>query len=195
MGASRVAIRTIYLIRHGQYHQIKDPSVTPDEPAVYGVDADEIQRDGGLTPAGVRQAELTAQRLQALPISCIYSSTLLRAVQTAAIIAQVIPGVTNTAHRDLWECIPHVPAKLAARAEEYPAVALKRDQEQANAAFARYFQPTDGDETADRHDVLVCHGNLIRYFVCRTLQVSLDAWINMYSHNCGVLMLIKSSYP
>ncbi|HRW09206.1 MAG TPA: histidine phosphatase family protein [Caldilineaceae bacterium] len=181
-----MATRIIYLIRHGQYHQIKDPSVTPDKPAVYGVDADEIQRDGGLTPAGVQQAEFTAQRLQALPIDCIYSSTLPRAMQTAAIIAQAIPGVTNTAHRDLWECIPHVPAKLAAWAKKYPAAALKQDQEQADAAFTRYFQPIAGDETADRHELLVCHGNLIRYFICRTLEVSLDAWINMYPHNCGV---------
>lgn len=176
----------IYMIRHGQYHQIKDPSVIPDEPAVYGVDADEIQRDGGLMPAGVQQAERTAQRLQALPIACIYSSTLLRAMETAAIIAQAIPGVTKTAHRDLWECIPHVPAKLAAWAEEYPAAALERDQAQASAAFARYFQPLDGDGAEDRLELLVCHGNLIRYFVCRTLQVSLDAWVSMDTHNCGV---------
>ncbi|MCB0062687.1 MAG: histidine phosphatase family protein, partial [Caldilineaceae bacterium] len=108
-----MATKTIYLIRHGQYYQRKDPSVTPDEPAVYGVDADEVQRDGGLTAAGVQQAERTAERLQTLPIDCIYSSTLPRAMQTAAIIAQAIPEVTNTAHRDLWECIPHVPAKLA----------------------------------------------------------------------------------
>lgn len=74
-----MATRTVYLLRHGQYHQIKDPSVTPDEPSVYGVDADEVQRD-----------------------------------------------------------------------------------------------------------VLVCHGNLIRYFVCRILQVSLDAWVNMDTLNCGV---------
>ena len=181
-----MATRTVYLIRHGQYYQIKDPSLTPDEPSVYGVDADEMQRDGGLTPAGVQQSEFTAQRLQTLPIDCIYSSTLPRAMQTAGIIAQGLPGVMHTAHRDLWECIPHVPTKLAGWAEKYPAAVFKRDQEQAGAAFAHYFQPVDGDETADHHDVLVCHGNLIRYFVCRVLQVSLDAWINMYTYNCGV---------
>ncbi len=83
-----------------------------------------------------------------------------------------------------WECIPHVPAKLAAKAEKYSAAVLKRDQEQATAAFARYFQPSH--DAADRHEVIVCHGNLIRYFVCRTLQVTLDAWVNMDTHNCGM---------
>jgi len=181
-----MAIRTIYLIRHGQYHQIKDATAPPEQPSTYGIDADEVQRDGGLTAAGVQQAELTAKRMQKLTINCIYSSTLPRAMQTTAIITQTMPTVPTAAHRDLWECIPHVPAKLTAWAEKYPKAALKRDQEQAAAAFARYFQPIDVDGTDDQQVVLVCHGNLIRYFICRTLRVSLDAWINMYPHNCGV---------
>lgn len=179
-----MAIRTAYLIRHGQYYQRKDPTITPDEPANYGVDGDEIARDGGLTAVGMQQAELTAQRLQSLPIDHIYASTLPRAMQTATIIAQALPQVPIISNRDLWECIPHVPTALAAWADDYPAAALKRDQEQAAAAFERYFQPTENN--TNKQDVIVCHGNLIRYFVCRVLQVSLDAWINMHPYNGGV---------
>ncbi len=173
-----MATKTVYLLRHGQYYQIKRPLSERNAPAVDPLDdAAEVQRDGGLTPAGVQQAELTAQRLQDLPIDCIYASTLPGAMQTAAIIAQAQPQVETAVYRDLWECIPHVPAKLAAKAEKYSAAVLKQDQEQATAAFARYFPSSHN--AADRHEVIVCHGNLIRYFVCRALQVTLDAWVNM----------------
>ena len=32
-------------------------------------------------------------------------------------------------------------------------------------------------------DVLVCHGNVIRYFVCRALQFDPQGWLRMAVHN------------
>lgn len=180
-----MAIRIIYLVRHGQYYQRKAPGAGVAKPAIDPLDdAAEIQRDGGLTPAGEQQADLTGQRFDGLPIDCIYTSSLPRAMQTAAMIAAVQAELTPQAHRNLWECIPHVPAKFADWTKRFPATLLQRDQEHAATAFATYFQPNDN--AADRHEILVCHGNLIRYFVCRALQVSLDAWVNMDTHNCGI---------
>lgn len=42
----------------------------------------------GLTPQGRRQAALLAQSLKAVPVMAIYSSPLLRAVETADILAR-----------------------------------------------------------------------------------------------------------
>jgi len=183
-----MATKTIYLIRHGQYYQIKHPSPGVDETRIDPLDDEaEHQRDGGLTPAGVQQAEWTAQRLQPLPIDCIYTSTLPRAMQTAAIIGEGQVDIVPQAHRNLWECIPHVPARFADWAKRFPAARLQRDQEQAATAFATYFQPNH--DSADRHEIIVCHGNLIRYLVCRALQVPLDAWVNMDTHNGGISII------
>ena len=41
-------------------------------------------------------------------------------------------------------------------------------------------------------DVLVCHGNVIRYFVCRALQFDPQGWLRMAVHN-GESHIIMSS--
>ncbi len=42
--------------------------------------------------------------------------------------------------------------------------------------FARYFRPAKGHEQSD---LLVCHGNVIRYLVTRALGVDTTAWLEM----------------
>ncbi len=148
------------------------------------IDEFERRRDGGLTPTGVKQAELTAQRLQPLPIDAIHVSTMRRAVETATLIAAAHPTLTTSADRDLWECIPHVPPHYREWTKQYPASLLQREQAQASRAFDRYFQAALGAD--ERHELIVCHGNLIRYFICRALQVTPDAWVNMNTHNGGL---------
>ena len=69
-----MARRTIFLIRHGQYQRIK-----PDESDGDLTMAQANKLDGGLTPLGIEQAKLTAQRLSSYPISAIHCSSLPRA--------------------------------------------------------------------------------------------------------------------
>jgi len=49
-------------------------------------------------------------------------------------------------------------------------------QRQLDSAFAKFFAPPSG---VSRSDVLVCHGNVIRYFVMKALGVDTKAWIKM----------------
>ena len=37
-----------------------------------------------------------------------------------------------------------------------------------------------------RHELLVCHGNLIRALVSRALGVKLATWLAMDIHHCGI---------
>jgi broad specificity phosphatase PhoE len=60
---------------------------------------------------------------------------------------------------------------------------LAQSKKQAEKAFARYFQRARGK---DKHEIVVGHGNLIRYFICRVLQVQPEGWGNMDLCNCGV---------
>ena len=59
-----------------------------------------------------------------------------------------------------------------------------RERETADKAFDRFFRPALDDD--DEHEVLVCHGNIIRYFACRVLGASTDLWIRMETHQCGI---------
>ncbi|HEX6292011.1 MAG TPA: histidine phosphatase family protein [Herpetosiphonaceae bacterium] len=187
--------RILHLVRHGQ----------TDHTAI-AFD----QLGNGLTDLGREQAELTAQRLKQLPISIIHHSPLRRAAETAAIIADQFPEVPLRPARLLQECIPYLPAAFvewytqAARNESltrrqaipsemkrwlnlWPAGTewelIEQGMSQARRAFEKYFIPTP---RAERHEVLVCHGNILRYFVCRALEVSEAAWIHTDVHNCGI---------
>ena len=45
-------------------------------------------------------------------------------------------------------------------------------------------------------DVLVCHGNLIRYFLCRALQIPPEAWLRLSVFNCSIsyIMIKPNGY-
>jgi serine/threonine-protein phosphatase PGAM5 len=163
-----MATRYLHLIRHGQHEQ-----------------EDERSRER-LTPLGVEQAQLTAQRLRSLPITAIHCSSLPRAVETAEIIAQTFPDVPLHKTRYLRECVPCIPQNISKYTLKIPAEKLAAYREQAESAFDRYFKRTRG---ADKHEVLVCHGNIIRYFVCRVLGAPPKAWLNMDSDNCGISLV------
>jgi broad specificity phosphatase PhoE len=169
-----VARRHLYLIRHGQY----DTSARG-------------KNSGKLTNLGREQAWLTGQMLKHLPITAIYASTMTRASETARIIAAAFEGVKVQRTHVLRECVPTVPplfsdyfVRLAERDPDFTPELVERHRQQANKAFARYFKPLRDD--ADRYEVLVAHGNILAYLVCRALGVSPDAWGNVRMFHCGV---------
>jgi serine/threonine-protein phosphatase PGAM5 len=47
---------------------------------------------------------------------------------------------------------------------------------QLDRVFAKFFQPALG---AERTELFVCHGNVIRYLVTRALGVDTTAWLGM----------------
>ena len=160
-----MAQRNIYLIRHGHYELNKGHLVD------------------GLTPTGVEQAQWVARRCNSFPITAIHCSTLPRAFETAVIIAREFPGVPLHRTRSLWECIPCVPRHFPQVAADITAEKMTQYRERAEKAFDKYFKRARGK---DKHEILVCHGTIIRYFVCRVLQLQPDAWVDMDMSNCGM---------
>lgn len=57
------------------------------------------------------------------------------------------------------------------------------------AGFRRYIHRADPSEKQDSVNVLVCHGNVIRYFVCRALQLPPEAWLRFSVHNGSYTVL------
>jgi len=176
-----MASRLVYLVRHGQYRRL-----SPDEPESESTAEEAIRVDGGLTPLGIEQAQLTAQRFKSYPISAIYCSSLPRAVQTAEIIAEGCPGIPLRKTRILWECIPCVPPSISEYFAGVSSEDVARGREQAEEAYGRYFKRARGE---DKHEIVVCHGNLMRYFVSRALGVEPETWGNMGIVNCGISLV------
>ena len=168
-----MAIRTLYLIRHGQY-----------DSTVKAVDG------GSLSEIGKQQAEYTAEALQGIPIHAIYASTMVRAIETANIIAQKTQmeyKVTDV----LREAIPSIPPRIAMQIMEMmerdPKLtheSIHEDGKRADEAFAEFFVPPPIGE--NQNDVLCCHGNIIRYLTSKALGVTTDTWAKLNINHCSV---------
>lgn len=176
--APAAGVRTLYLVRHGAY-DIDDPR---DEAV-----------GRGLLPLGVAQARVTGDRLRGLPfpIDAISASPLTRARQTAEVIAAELGGVGRTASRlaidpDLAECTP--PTRRAdIMANEKPED-LAACSEQLERLAPRLFAPLPAG-TSDRHELVVAHGNVIRWLVTRALGVDVSAWLSMSIGHASITTL------
>lgn len=168
---SRAGVRTLYLIRHGAY----DPSDTADP------------EDGpSLVPLGVAQARLVAARLRAMPVTMTssHSSTMPRARQTALVIGREFPDLELQQSDLLRECTP--PTRRQDVMDRVGAERARECREGLDRAFDEYFKPS---READRHDIIVCHGNVIRYFATRVLGVDPEAWLGMSIGNCSLTIV------
>jgi serine/threonine-protein phosphatase PGAM5 len=164
-------VRTIILIRHGEYEH--------DE------DCDE-DVGCGLVVLGRQQARLTGDRLKAMPIAftSIQASAMTRARQTGEIIAERFPGLELVLHRDIRECTPSTRRKdIMADLKPGEAAECEANLE---AAWQRIFVPASD---ANKYDIVVCHGNVIRWFTTRILEVDPLAWLGMSIANCSLTVV------
>ncbi len=173
------ANRYLYLIRHGQYR--------------YTNDGDDI-----LTDTGEDQARLTARALLTTRVSTIYHSSMYRAEQTARIIGQVFPEAPLQPSDLLRECIPSVPSRLAAVYAVTQDRSIPTEKETMNCArrldkaYDAFFTAPEGEGNV--HELLVCHGNIIRYLVARVIEADPAIWVNMAVHNCGITTVYINAY-
>ncbi|VDD74347.1 unnamed protein product [Mesocestoides corti] len=157
------ANRHIILVRHGQYHYCEDDS------------------DCHLTELGRQQTDLTGQRLKQLnfPYTRIFYSTMTRAVESTNEIIKYLPGVPATPCDFIREGAPFPPEPSVANWPPDGDEAFKKDGPRIESAFMHYIHRADPSQTEDSYEILVCHANVIRYFVCRALQLPPEAWIRI----------------
>ena len=167
-----MAVRVIYLVRHA-HHDVDNPTGS--------------ELGGSLTQMGLKQAELTAKALAQRPISSIHCSSLNRAEETARIVSREVPGLMIQSTDLLWEAIPSMTPKLQIEMPHYTGQQVLQDRQRAEVAFRKYFKVA---KRGDKHDVIVCHGNLIRYFVSLVLKAELESWMRMDICNCGVTQVM-----
>ncbi len=144
-----MAGRRLLLIRHGQYDE-----------------REEGTKD--LTALGRAQAKRIGKALVNDRIDAVFASTMLRARTTAALIAEDRKLMVHSTPL-LCECIP---TKIGFY---IPPRTIAEGKKQADRAFARFFKKTKTTRT----ELIVCHGNIIRYFVARALGVPGTTWRKM----------------
>ena len=161
-------VRYLYLIRHGEYdHEDKADSKTGKN----------------LVKLGHQQARFMGERLKKLGLTfdMFVSSEYTRARETADDIGKSLK-LTPTRDPLLNECTPASASDKKEPAEDDTAGCDQRLDE----AWAKYVQASPG---GDLHDVLVCHGNVIRWFVSRSLSGSGKLWRGMTIANASITVI------
>ncbi len=169
--------RTLYMIRHGQY----DMTV-------------KTANGGSLTEIGKQQAEHAAKAVSRIPIDMLHASTMTRAIETANIIANQLSTEYKT-HDVIREAIPTIPPRVANAIlqmmeadSEFTHDTIHQDKKRADEAFAQFFAAPEADAQST-HEVLVCHGNIMRYLTCRALDINVDTWAKMDINHCGITII------
>jgi serine/threonine-protein phosphatase PGAM5 len=164
--------RTIYLIRHGYYNE-------SDE-------RDEFTGKG-LTPLGIAQARLVSARLNGMAVhfTSLTSSTMTRAKQTAIVIKEDFPDLKLNKNELICECTPPSWRKdVMAGVDTVHRIECVENLEKA---FKEFFTPSPDEN--DKNDIIVCHGNVIRYFVTKVLNVDTMSWLQMSIGNCSLTII------
>lgn len=165
------ATRHIILIRHGQYNT-----------------AGKTDSERILTDLGRLQAQATAKRLKelSLPYTLIVRSTMSRAQETSKIIEEALQNVAVEDDSLLIEGAPIQPdPPIHWKVERH----FFQDGPRIEAAFRKYFHRADPSQEKDTYTILVCHANVIRYFVCRALQFPPEAWMRFSLNHASITWL------
>ena len=183
------SVHRIVLVRHGQYVSGK-------------TDSERV-----LTDLGRQQAEDTGKRLQKLfqeskdfpEVRYVYYSTMARATETAKLM---LPYIT----KDSTKVEPCSMIREGACYRPVPPISAKKwpvtdedfhvDGKRIEAGFCAHVHRPDEMNTINGQSeggsyttVLVCHGNVIRYFVARALQLDPEIWLRMSVNNASYTII------
>lgn len=151
------------LVRHGEMDR-----------AAFAVDG----FTAGLTDRGREQVQHTAATLRERDVTAIYSSTIGRAAETAEVIADAFPGIAVRSTNLLWE-LPNV----SATKESAWRHVFERGIRRGERAYRFFVRPPSSSLTCE---LLITHGNLIRFFACRILAVQPESWSILGTMHCGI---------
>lgn len=177
---------TIHLIRHGETDWNLEQKY-------------QGQQDIPLNSTGIQQAQFVAEKLEGNQFSALYSSDLMRAIQTAQEISRKIdlPIVTQSALREInqgdWEgkFIQDVLATQGAEVRavyQNPYTARKPGGESIAEVAERMYACLD--KLAKKHDqeqiIVVSHGLAIATVLCKVRELPLEMAIRNIPENTGV---------
>jgi len=155
-----------------------------------------------LTRLGREQLVLTGRRLREVGFEydAIVSSTMTRAKESASIIVDQLrdcpPQEESSDYSSLSISVDQLLEEGAPLPPEPPmdfwqpnAAQFRADGPRIERAFQKYFAKPEEAQEKDSHEIIVCHANVIRYCVCRALQVPPQAWLRMWLNHGSITWL------
>ncbi|XP_050063548.1 serine/threonine-protein phosphatase PGAM5, mitochondrial-like [Aphis gossypii] len=166
------ATRHIFLIRHGQYNL-----------------SGETDGDRKLTELGRKQAFFTGERLSILnyPWTKITQSTMTRAMETCSIIQKQLPENIPITTSDLLTGSPIQPDPLSKH--WIPELIFNTDKSRKEVAFRRFIHRAPPEQKKDSYELIVCHANVIKYFVMKSLQLTPEARLRLKLDHASITWL------
>jgi len=145
-------------------------------------------------------------------VKAIHVSNMARAKETASLIAEqfenknikvqqpdpllneALPAPMVPIRPDIFGATEEIDENRE-RIEEAFQKYFYRDYDDGNSnnRFAAWFPWWNKEEEKkenDEFEILVCHGNVIRYFFCRALQLPPEAWLRLCTFNCSITYLV-----
>jgi serine/threonine-protein phosphatase PGAM5 len=204
--------RHIILVRHGQYNEQEKEDENRKLTPLGREQADYTGRRLKEMIEGVEGTGFTGCNVKVVRVS-----NMARAKETADIIASHLPGVERAKpDPDLNEGRPahNIPGGSASSStvkktdEAHPRIeaAFRKYFYRAleNAIFSSYYTGNNENDSTTKKDpnsgeqkegsqhefeIIVCHANVIRYFLCRALQIPPEAWLRLCTFNCSLTYL------
>jgi serine/threonine-protein phosphatase PGAM5 len=195
-GASSAVKAQYILVRHGQYQNESNARAGDSERT--------------LTPLGVRQAKETGAYLARAVLSgkselfvndhfdAVYSSDMTRAIQTCEHITDAIlhgTGEDDGSPRQAdikqrWVVAPELAERFPCDPQPaYPKHARRECHDVVEGAFKKHIRRPAPGSDRPQLTLIVCHANVIRYFVCRALQLPPEAWLRISHGHLGLTTL------
>ena len=154
--------------------------------------------DKYLTNLGREQAVLTGQRLKALgfdkKINKVVESSMARAKETNMLICRELDLDESSVEIESSDLLktgspiepdPHEECGKSA----FKPQAFFVDGARIETAFRQFIHRADAEQEKDSVELFVSHGNVICYFVCRALQLPLEALLRMCVGHASITQL------
>lgn len=169
--------RVVFLVRHGQYH-----------------DREKTDEKRTLTELGKEQAKMTGEYLKQCGFNFdkIYVSTMTRARETGEIIAENFPDVPIEYSDTIREAFPAPPRPALEGWEIEDDPDHPFEMARMKQGYDLIIKRANLDSEKTEAILVVCHGNVIRSFCCRALQVPVERWLNLSVDN-GSISIIRCS--
>jgi serine/threonine-protein phosphatase PGAM5 len=187
-------MRQFLMVRHGQYCNESNTDASDKEKRLTALGEQQAASTGRFLRDAMR-SRVGDQIFITSKLDRVYVSELTRAKQTAAILLEAYCDGDSDAAANLlapsdgllnerFPCDPE-PA--------YPKRAKVAHMRLVEEAFRKYIHRPDeaaqGQPPATT-ELMVGHGNIIRYFTCRALQLPPEAWLRLSIPHCSVTSLV-----
>ena len=130
-----------------------------------------------VTPAGLKQIECVAKVIP--QVEAVYSSNQHRALITAEFIAKInkVPVIQNPDLQEIYACV------VGGSTENLNTTRMKSDKRRASKMF-KFIKGLKHNTVA-----IVCHGNIIRFFMARAVGLPLQKMWRFDIQNCSITTL------